>query len=493
MKLTMKTGQYLGNVLGVFLFSVLFFCVTLPELKMFLVLWISAFFSYRKKDNQLFYQGVLKIALGNVSAYMLQKLLHQASWSGIDKIEWIGIVCCGLEVFVGLCFIYNKAQCKNETEELELFADRKYDLERIRDFIRKVPVLGINAQWGEGKTFLVRKLCKDVRIMEEFEIIQIDLLTCNLDEIEGLLLGELDRILHRNRIFSKSSKQLKKMLGSNALLEQIQNLFINADQSVSATFGDLKKDICKLKKKILIIYDDIDRINNQEIIKKIFAISEKLAGKEIHIVYQYENHNLGIERDYLEKYIPFTVNLTEIKFRDIVKALWKELDMEELGLKVEDVQAIVDTPLYIQSVNKTLCCNVAYTLTVKNISVRRVRIFLQEIKTLSQQNEVYCQKQNVGLVVSILFIKNFMYEYYEKFSLGDSVADTLKFEYQDKFYNMHQLIHQYKSKEFSLEDIQELFLTAEPEIIAKTRKKSKCICNSCNVRLQFLHGRQQER
>ena len=69
------------------------------------------------------------------------------------------------------------------------------------------------------------------------------------------------------------------------------------------------------------IFEDIDRIENKDTIKKIFAISEKLATKELHIVYQFdagELKNKGFTYKYLEKYIPYTVNLTDIDYEKLV-------------------------------------------------------------------------------------------------------------------------------------------------------------------------------
>ena len=54
----------------------------------------------------------------------------------------------------------------------------------------------------------------------------------------------------------------------------------------------IKKEIHLLEKPLLIIYEDLDRINNFEVIQKILGISEKLSSEHIKIMYQYSKRNL---------------------------------------------------------------------------------------------------------------------------------------------------------------------------------------------------------
>ena len=74
---------------------------------------------------------------------------------------------------------------------------------------------------------------------------------------------------------------------------------------------------------------------------KIFAIAEKLSGDKIHILFQCDYHNLPWDRDYLEKYIPYVVNLTELTFERIVSELWNKCRLDEITcLKDRDIQNI---------------------------------------------------------------------------------------------------------------------------------------------------------
>ena len=105
--------------------------------------------------------------------------------------------------------------------------------------------------------------------------------------MENTILLQLDNVLNRHGIFSKSSIQLKKMFKGEKFLEQVQTLLLDDSTTISSTFTELKNDVSKLDKRVLIIFDDIERIPNADVVRKIFAIAEKISGDYIHIFYHY--------------------------------------------------------------------------------------------------------------------------------------------------------------------------------------------------------------
>lgn len=84
----------------------------------------------------------------------------------------------------------------------------------------------------------------------------------------------------------------------------------------------LAKDLDKVDGTILIIYEDLDRVEDTNVIKKILGISEKISSNKVKILHQFSCQNLndkGIDRNYLEKYIPFIVKITDIPFFSVLK------------------------------------------------------------------------------------------------------------------------------------------------------------------------------
>ncbi len=150
------------------------------------------------------------------------------------------------------------------------------------------------------KSFLWENLRSDLQA--QFEIVQIDLLACDLDQIEAFLIRELEKVLERGQIYPENAHYLKAQLGKNGVLEKLGG--IAGESGFSDTFDSLQQELERLPKKVLLNFEDIDRIRSEEVIQKIFAISEKLASDRVHVVFQYNKEALPgrlQEKEYLEK------------------------------------------------------------------------------------------------------------------------------------------------------------------------------------------------
>ena len=75
----------------------------------------------------------------------------------------------------------------------DLFVEHKYDLKRLLNYLENFSIIGINGEWGSGKSFLTDHL-------KNFILIKIDLLSCNIDEIQTVILNELDKLLKNQGI-----------------------------------------------------------------------------------------------------------------------------------------------------------------------------------------------------------------------------------------------------------------------------------------------------
>lgn len=82
-----------------------------------------------------------------------------------------------------------------------LIKSRKYDLERIEEYIEKYNIVGINSEFGNGKSFITEELLRKNK--NKFEIIKINLLSYNFDEFNLILIKELNKILKKYKIFQK--------------------------------------------------------------------------------------------------------------------------------------------------------------------------------------------------------------------------------------------------------------------------------------------------
>lgn len=451
------------KILYAFLISFILFYFVLPEYKKYLILFISIWAivlcCFGSRSNSKFLRSILIFTAGNVFAYNSLKCMDGGPFGGLDSIEWMLSLIALAEMIIAFCLMITPFNRRTRTEASELFSCRQYDLDRIKEFILRVHTLGINSKWGNGKSFIVQKLCDDPDIRKQFEIIQIDLLTCDLNEIENILMLELERILNKHRIFSRNSRLIRNMMGEGQFLKQAQIFFLGSNTTVSSAFLNFKRDVELLSKSILIIYEDIDRITNNETINRIFAISEKLAGEKIRILYQYDQNNLekqGFSREYLEKYIPYAVNLTDMSYRDIVDNLWDELNMKETEI---DKKEIINLPLRVfrnYRLERILNITFEASFVLRGISIRKVQIFLEEIKQMFQQNKELCDKKSRNTVISFFFIKNFYYHNYENIIVGESLDQCFLFHYKSLTYTMNQLYQACKEKKINADDLKEI-------------------------------------
>ena len=107
--------------------------------------------------------------------------------------------------------MHNKTSIKVEDKK-ELFEERKEDLKRLEKYLKDFNIVGIDGDWGSGKSFLTDHL-------EGYIKIKIDLLACNEDDIQIVVLNELDKLLKNQRIFSSYSPKLKKILRKERFLK----------------------------------------------------------------------------------------------------------------------------------------------------------------------------------------------------------------------------------------------------------------------------------
>lgn len=112
------------------------------------------------------------------------------------------------------------------------------------------------------------------------------MLFCNVDEIQTVILNELDKLLKNQGIFSPFSPKLKKILQQGKLFENISQLFVKNDISYSEAITGLHNNLKSINNPIVIVYEDLDRVENTTVIKQILGISEKIAGDNIKTNFQ---------------------------------------------------------------------------------------------------------------------------------------------------------------------------------------------------------------
>lgn len=422
--------DFLINMLWVFLLSLVFFYSFSISFKFyFLILlgiWFFSVLQYPLNKNRYWYIQFFLLSITNSISFYLVKYIQEESFSELT-INILIVCYCILYLFILSQKENDKSKINLKTHE-ELFTERKYDLKRLIDYLNNFSIVGINGEWGSGKSFLTDHL-------QDFTLIKIDLLSCNIDEIQSVIINEIDKLLKNEGIFSPFSPKLKKIIQQGKLFENISLFFIKNDISYSEAITGLRNNLRSITKPVVIVYEDLDRVENSTVIKQILGISEKISGDNIKILYQFSEINLlekGIDRAYLEKYIPFILNLTDIAFKSTLSYVLEEKSNKDFLLKEEDFTFLY-SPIYLphfknfDTLNRPLT-SMRFELT--NVTIRKTQLFLTELNQVITEKEIY--KKNKRVVILFFLLKHFYYEAYKKIYPGESILDSFTFLYQDK-------------------------------------------------------------
>lgn len=401
--------------------------------------------------NKKFYRTFLLIDIINIIVFLAKKYFDgfRFCFDIQDKV-YIGYFIT-LFIILGITFAdrFNSTKAKYEN----LFSERKYDLDRLINYLQQFNIVGINAHWGDGKSYLF-KLFQD-KSKDQYYFINIGVLSVTVDTIEKFVVDEINHILEENGIYSSASSKIKDFV-KQPVFHDLGNLFVDSN-SYTELFETLSKDVQRLKKTIVITFEDIDRIKSTETIYKIFALADKLASENIKILYQYDENELlkilQVKKLYLEKYISYTIELTQIKFERIIAVFLKNNKYKNICYK--DFEFLTLRTIFIPwQIQKKLGINFNLELDIFGFSIRKIQIFLEEVNN-ALENELFIDYKRQ--IITFFFIKHFMYHIFEKLSIEDTFIDSCKFIYKKKNYTIYELFNDFESGELKDNDILSVF------------------------------------
>ena len=422
-----------------------------------LTLWSC--FSFGKNIGLYLYYALI-LVLSEVALYA-QKGLSLPLW--VATIMFLVIGC--LLLSVGWCLYRFKASGSlNEDGGFEnLFLERDQDLERLTRYLKDFKVLGINSFWGNGKTCLYEMFKKQNE--KSFYFISLNVMTLHLDSVEKFLVSEIARVLEENKIYSTASAKLSAFLQGD-IFYGLGNFFM-ANSSYTEAFQTLMLDINKLDRPLFITFEDIDRVSKPEIVSKVFAISEMLTRltSRIRILFQYDRLALSkifkdAHESYLEKYIPYTIELTPISFRRCLKVLLKSecANKSVVNIKDEDF-SIVTSEAHIGqwlAAAGISGINNVVTLEPKWYSIRSIDLYIKEVDALIDEETSYDKK----VVALLLFAKHFLSGDVFNVNLSEGFSENAIFTFDDGACNIQQILAKLRaidSKEKRAEEFRKIF------------------------------------
>lgn len=429
-------------------------------LSIFITIWLLIFINFDIRQNREFYVSLLVITSTIYLSYSLTELYVSGEEAVILPVENVEFWAIFLLLFVIWIVLELKhpsdSNKKSQTNQI-IMEKRQKDLDLLQSYLNRFSIVGINGRWGTGKSFVIERLKEQIH--SEYEIIEIDLMTSNMDEILPSLITKLEEVLYQNRILPKYSNKVKKNITSLSFLSKLHgltNLIFTDTESSSELIKKFKDELAKLGKKVLIIYEDLDRISNEVSTKKIFAISEKLACDHIKIIYQYHEDAMeikGFTPDFLEKYIPYKINLTELGFWEIL-----HFNLENnKTLSLEDFGFLDNQRLRFNVLSEFLSYGKEMQLSLGEFPIRKVKQMVEEVSSLPQLMQGKYSPLEKEAAIGFFIVKHLDHSIYKCLSTAESPLKSLKFFVNEKYYTIFELIELLRNEENLDKQIDNIF------------------------------------
>lgn len=438
-------------ILIYFLLLLLLFLLVIPVLSifpcvMFIITLMGIIVAYYYKSRLLSF-ALVSLWFAYISSYILYNQLYGGLAS--DDFLIIATLTLYFAIFISICIrISNTIEIRKPNKAL--YSERELDLQHIISTIKKesTNILGIESFWGMGKSLILDHFM--YREKDSFVFIRIDVVALNLDDVFEYLIMQITSELEKQYIFSKKTRNFISYINNFKYGHLITN-FLGYESTYSSELENFKTSIRKLNKPIIIIFEDLDRIDDKDILRKIFYISERLtvdlSGK-LKVIYQYnakELNDKGFDNYYLQKYIPKTVQLTHIQFMKLIDYIINH-DFENYQPVIEYRQIIANmansiTNWYgysravIDPLEKERYLEAAYN--VRNIEsfVKSLSFYIKEYFDLILKNHGFAK-----VLVQTCYIKYFLPKYYQTISTKFDIRSNFRINYEDNIYYIWNLL-----------------------------------------------------
>lgn len=434
-----------------FLFLLVLFLLIIPVLNiypyiMFIIVFMGIIIAYCYK-SKLLSLVLVSLWLAYISSYILYKYLYDGLASE-DRLL-IATLTLYFVIFISTCTkISHNIEIQKPNKKL--YPERESDLNLIITTIKKesVNILGIESFWGMGKTLILDHFM--YREKDSFAFIRIGVVALNIDDVLEYLVMQITSELEEQYVFSKRSRNFISYINNFKYGHLLTNLLGN-ESTYSSELESFKTSIRKLNKPIIIIFEDLDRIDDKDILRKIFYISERLtvdlSGK-LKVIYQYnakELNDKGFDNYYLQKYIPKTIQLTHIQFMKLIDYIINH-DFDNYQSVITYRQIIANmansiTNWYgysrtvIDPLEKERYLEAAYN--VRNIEsfIKSLSFYIQEYYDLILKNHGFAK-----VLVQTCYIKYFLPKYYQNISTKFDIRSNFRINYEDNAYYIWNLL-----------------------------------------------------
>lgn len=132
-------------------------------------------------------------------------------WDRIDILFSIYVL-----ILASIMVYVLKEKKEKETEIDNYFSHRERELKKLEFLLKETNIIGIDASWGDGKSFLMQLFTQKQK-KTNTHIINISVLASTIETIESYIISEISNFLEENYIFSYSSPKIKKFFSQPLL------------------------------------------------------------------------------------------------------------------------------------------------------------------------------------------------------------------------------------------------------------------------------------
>ncbi|WP_369715101.1 P-loop NTPase fold protein [Leptotrichia alba] len=220
-----------------------------------------------------------------------------------------------------------------------LINSREQDLDNLKNILdNTLDSIIIDDKWGNGKTFFIKKFMEKYNTNYDFIYIKAPYFQTR-EEFRKVFLAELNKVFIKNGIFNTSISNLTKYFGV-----EIQGITLNQiEKNYNETIEEIVKKMCKLNKRIVIVLDDLDRIEKGEDIQEIFSfigeINTELREKiGLITLSSYNKLNEKVQshtedkegENYLDKYFDKKFYLQKVNIEELIEYFCEDENLSKI-------------------------------------------------------------------------------------------------------------------------------------------------------------------
>lgn len=203
--------------------------------------------------------------------------------------------------------------------------------------------IGITSEWGAGKTTFLNLLKEEIQAGVSNDIVDFNPWMCQSPEqvTRDFFATLRNKLSERHPELSNPIKQYAKHLGSVSLpVFGIASISLNnfaSEKNLLAMKEELSEKFSKLGKKVVVIIDDLDRLDSSEVFEVLRLIRNTAdLSNMIYLVAYDKSYITKILADqhisdpgaYLEKIFQLEIQLPKVANEQVLETLVKELDSQ---------------------------------------------------------------------------------------------------------------------------------------------------------------------